>query len=250
MSMTAETIYQTLFGIGAVGLLAQTVMGFAHVGGGHNHGHGADHGHADFNHGGASHAGHHLDHGAAHTATPAGHSGDTAAHGHGQHGHQTQHSHDHDGDNHGRSGGSSLGSAVMGLLSPLTLFSAALGTGATGLLLGAIVRSSVLLALAAVLGGIILYAAVVQPIYRVIFGFASRPAEALEGAVAKSAEAMTRFDARGQGIVKVNVDGQIVRLLAHLDPEDAKNGVAVSPGESLVVISVDSAKNVCQVTRL
>jgi len=154
----------------------------------------------------------------------------------------------HDGDAAER-GGPSWG-ALLSLLSPLTLFSAALGAGATGLLLSSFLRNPLLVALAAVAGGIFLYAAVVQPIYRVIFGFASKPASALEGSVAKSAEAMTRFDARGQGIIKVNVDGQIVRLLANLDPEDTKRGVVVSPGETLVVTSVDAAKNVCQVTRL
>ena len=48
--------------------------------------------------------------------------------------------------------------------------------------------------------------------------FASTPASMLESAVTDEATAVTSFDANGQGIVSVEVDGQIVQILATLQP--------------------------------
>ena len=39
------------------------------------------------------------------------------------------------------------------------------------------------------------------------------------------------------------------QVLATLDPEEAKRGVTVSKGDSLLVLDVDAAKNTCRVTR-
>lgn len=120
-----------------------------------------------------------------------------------------------------------------------------LGTGATGLLLRGAVQPPLLVAFLAALGGILFHALVVQPLFRLALRFASQPAQTLAGAVATEAVADSRFDPAGTGIVRTTVDGQVVRLLAHLDEPGE-----VVPGERLVVTSVDTQKNTCRVMRL
>lgn len=216
-------LYETLLIIGALGLLAQLVLGF-----GHGHGH-ADQGHAGDGH--VGHGGHgHVDHG---HALDHGHAG----HGPADHGHA-----DHNDSAHGPS-------PLWSLLSPLTIFSLCLGAGATGLLVRHAL-SPVLTALASMCGGAAFYGLIIRPLWALIFRFASTPARALEGTVAASAEALTRFDERGQGLVRLTVDGQIVRVLAHLETDERSQGGAVRPGDQLIVTSVDEQKNVCRVSRL
>ncbi|MES2463129.1 MAG: hypothetical protein V4671_21300 [Armatimonadota bacterium] len=225
-------LYETLLLIGAVGLLAQTVLGMASHG--HNgHGHGAHH-----------HGGHHHAHGIDFDI-PHGSPGHSGASGHGQ-GEGQAHGHNH-GDltvQHRAS------TALWTLLSPLTLFSLCLGAGATGVLTRPYLRMPLLVAVAALIGGFLFYSLLVKPLWRLIFQFASKPAETLSGVVAREAVAMGRFDANGQGIVRVTVDGEFVRLLARLESEDKDKGVAVSSGDKLVVTSVDEKRNTCRVTRI
>lgn len=182
---------------------------------------GLGHGFAGHGHGpGASHAGH-------------GQSAHDGTHGHGQHGH------DHGGRVHG----------LWTLLSPLTIFSLCVGAGATGLLTHAFLRGA-WTGLAALAGALVFYGLLVRPLWRFAMRFASEPARALEGVVAQDALAMGRFDALGQGMVRVIIDGQVVRLLARLEEEDRERGVTVMPGERLTVTSVDGKTNTCHVTRL
>jgi hypothetical protein len=232
-------LYEILFWVGALGVAAQSVLGFAHGHGGHGHsGEGGSGG------GGHSHS-HHAHHGPSNHGLGAGHhhaagDGHPIAHGHHGEGHA---------EGHAEAKASFLESPLLGLLSPLTLFSLALGAGATGLLVRPYL-SPLLAAFAATAGGLGFYGLIVRPMYRLILGFASKPATALEGVVAGEARAVSRFDSSGRGVVSVNVDGQIVRVLAQLEADDREKGVAVTPGETLVVTSVDGEKNVCKVTRL
>ncbi len=214
-------IYETLLIIGALGLLAQLVLGFGH---GHGADHGSAHGHAA-DHGGHAHVGH-WDH--------AGHGDHTGHAGHGP----------------GEQAEAARGpSPLWTLLSPLTIFSLCLGAGVTGLLVRPSL-SPVLTALAAAGGGAAFYGLIVRPLWTLVFRFASPPARALEGTLASSAEALTRFDERGQGLVRLNVDGQIVRVLAHLEPDERAEGAAIRPGDKLVVTGVDGRANTCRVSRL
>jgi len=135
--------------------------------------------------------------------------------------------------------------SYLTLLSPLRLFSTSLGTGATGLLLGGILRPAWLLFVVSLLCGIAFYQLVVRPLLNVARRFESKPAGTLKAAVAKEAVADSRFDESGRGIVTITVDGQLVRLLADLDEPGE-----VRPGDRLTVTEVDGVKNTCKVTRL
>lgn len=135
------------------------------------------------------------------------------------------------------------------LLSPLAIFSLCLGAGATGLLLRPAHLAAALTALAAMTGGLVFFGLLVRPLWNLLFRFASKPSAALEGMVARQAEAVTGFDERGRGLVGLTIDGQWVRVLATLE-DDQANLLPVKPGERLTVISVDGRANSCRVARL
>jgi hypothetical protein len=101
----------------------------------------------------------------------------------------------------------------------------------------------------AVLGALFFCLVVTRPLFTLMLKFASTPSEGLEGTVALTAEAMTKFDEKGQGLVCVNMEGQLVQLLGRLSPEDMVHGVAVSKGQQVVVTEVDSKRGTCTVTR-
>ena len=136
------------------------------------------------------------------------------------------------------------------LLSPLAIFSLCLGAGATGLLLRPAHLAAALTALAAVLGGMVFFGLLVRPLWTLLFRFASTPSGALEGMVARQAEAVTGFDAQGRGLVGLTIDGQWVRVLATLEPGSRAEALLVQPGEQLTVVSVDGRANSCRVARL
>ena len=153
----------------------------------------------------------------------------------------------HAGHGHASSGRAS--SPLWTLLSPLAFFGLCLGAGATGLLLKHLHLPLGLVAGAALLGGAVFYGLIIRPLWNVLFRFASTPSTSLAGTVAHEAEALTRFDAAGKGLVRVTVDGQLVRIIATLEPEDRAEG-AVRPGDRLTITSVDGHTNSCHVTRL
>ncbi len=219
-------IYTTLLLIGALGLFAQAVfgLGHGHAGGHHAGGHG---------HGAGGHDAH-------------GYGTHAPTHGHGaqaQHGQNSQ-SRTAQTELHGRHGASE----IWTLLSPLTIFSVCLGVGATGLLVRPQHWAGVWTALAAIIGGLLFYGLAIRPLWGLVFRFASTPGAALEGAVAGQCEALGRFDAQGRGLVKLSIDGQRARVLAFLEESDRSQ--AVTPGEHLTVISVDTRANTCRVARL
>ena len=136
------------------------------------------------------------------------------------------------------------------MLSPLAIFSLCLGAGATGLLLRPLHLAAMLIALAALVGGLVFFGLLVRPLWTLMFKFASKPSDALEGMVARQAEAVTGFDSRGQGLVGLTIDGQWVRVLATLEADDRADTPGVKKGERLTVISVDGHKNTCRVARI
>ena len=60
--------------------------------------------------------------------------------------------------------------------------------------------------------------------------------------------AVTDFDSKGYGLVRLNLDGQVVQLLGQLAPEEELSG-RVRSGETLFVRSVDPARQRCVVCR-
>jgi hypothetical protein len=197
--------------LGAAGLGVMALSGLGtHGSGGHSGGH-AGHGHAGHVHAGHSHAGH------VHTGQR--------------------------GDGHGAN------PAMWLLASPRFLFSFALGFGVVGELVRPLLGGPFLLA-AAIVGGVLFERAIVSPLWNFTMRFASTPAVTLESAVADEATAVTSFDAQGHGIVSLEVDGQVVQILATLQPGDRELGVRVRAGQRVRIEDVNPASNQCTVSAL
>jgi len=145
---------------------------------------------------------------------------------------------------------SGLGSLLLTILSPMTIFSVCLGAGAAGLLVRNLHLAAGVVALIAIAGGSIFYGALVRPLFALLLNFASTPSKALEGTVAQDAEVITAFDEAGRGLVQLTIDGQLVRVLATLEADDHVRPSDISPGDKLTVTSVDGHSNTCRVARL
>jgi hypothetical protein len=220
--------------LGGIGLGAMAVSGLGrqgHSGGarGHGHAHGAGHAHA---------------HGSGHAPThAAGHAqAHGAAHSHATGTHQTSSASTHA---HGVRDFASR--SVWALMSPRVLFSVLLGVGTTGLLLRPVL-SGPLLATAALAGGVLFERLLVTPIWNFALRFASKPAVTLESSIADEATAVTSFDANGQGIVQIELDGQVIQILGTLLPADRQSGMKVRAGERVRIEDVDTARNRCTVS--
>lgn len=210
-------VYLTALALGGVGLAGMAVGGL----GRHGHSHGDAHGH--------THVSHHTSHDAGHH---------TVAHGHGQPGAHA---------GHGHHAGEPAGNPLLSLMSPRLLFSVALGLGTAGLLLRGVLAEPILFA-AALAAGILFERAVVAPIWNLTFRFASNPASTLESSVMDEARAVTSFDKNGQGLIAVEVDGQMVQILGTLKPGDREMNVRVPVGSRLRIEDVDAARNRCTVS--
>lgn len=198
--------------------------------------------------GGLSRGGGHSGHGPAthggHSAH-AGHVG-TAGHAHGAHGGGHAAHHGHAGQP-AREGGSGSG-WIQSLLSPRVLFAVMVGFGAGGILatpLGEPWRAG-----AAILAAVGFETLLVGPLWRLLFRFESNPAVTLESSIEDDARAVTGFDADGCGLVALEVDGQIVQLLATLTLDERERGVRVRQGDVVRVDAVDAARNRCTVRSL
>jgi hypothetical protein len=197
----------------------------------------------------AAHAGHgHGSHGNGH-----GH-----AHGHG-HGHAHGHANSHAGDAHtthvpaaaryGSMRSRSGSSRVLALLQPRVVFSVLVGFGAAGLLLRPMLPEPGLL-VASLGAGFVFEWGLVAPLWRFLFRFASEPAETLESVVSDEARAVTTFDANGDGLVAVELNGQVVQLLATLNASERSAARKVRAGDRLRIEAVDDTRNRCTVTYL
>jgi len=176
--------------------------------------------------GGLSHGGH------------AGHAG----HGHGGHGHGGHGAH----AGHGHAGHAHAGQGLArNLLSPRVLFSLLVGFGAAGLLAGPL--GEPWQAGAAIVGAAGFEGLIVGPLWRFLFRFESAPAATLETAIDDEARAVSGFDARGNGLVAVEVDGQVIQLLATLDGEELRRGVRIRSGDLVRIAAVDATRGSCTV---
>jgi hypothetical protein len=198
--------------LGALGLAAMATSGLGHQGHGHSP---AGHGHAGHGNGAHSHTGHAIVAGAR-------------------------------GAKHGGRGGRD--SFLWALMSPRIFFSLALGFGAAGELVQPLFPGGVFRAIAALGGALLFERFLVTPLWNLTMRFASQPALTLESAITDEATAVTAFDANGQGIVSVEVDGQIVQVLATLLPADRSLGVRVRAGQRVRIEDVNAAASRCTVS--
>ncbi|MGH7618901.1 MAG: hypothetical protein ACREPM_16905, partial [Gemmatimonadaceae bacterium] len=162
--------------------------------------------------------------------------------GHAPAGHGHAHGQSHAG--HATRGGAGR---ILSLMSPRVLFSLALGFGASGLLLRPAVGEPLLI-VGAALGAVLFDRVLVSPLWNFSMRFASKPAATLESAVSDEATAVTAFDTNGEGIVSVEVDGQIVQILATLQPNDRLLGTRVRAGQKVRIEDVNTEKNCCTVS--
>lgn len=138
------------------------------------------------------------------------------------------------------------GRALWALLSPRPLLSLLVGFGAVGLILQPIVPGVLLLPLA-VLGAGLFEFGVMRPLWNFLFRFESAPAMTLESCIGDEARAATAFDAKGNGLIALELDGQVVQLLGSLRPEDRDAGIRVRAGDPVLIDDVDAARNRCTV---
>jgi hypothetical protein len=127
------------------------------------------------------------------------------------------------------------------------LFSLALGFGTAGLLFRPMLGGP-LLAAAAAVGAVAFEWWIVSPLWNFAMRFASKPAATLESAVSDEATAVTAFDKNGEGIVSLEVDGQVVQILATLQPNDRLLGTRVRAGQRVRIEEVNTQKNSCTVS--
>jgi hypothetical protein len=132
------------------------------------------------------------------------------------------------------------------LLSPRLLFSFLIGFGAGGVVAAPLAEP--LRLAAALAAGVAFEVLIVGPLWRLLFRFESRQALTLESAIEDEGRAVTGFDANGNGLVSLEVDGQVVQLLATLAPDERARGVRIRSGDSVRIAEVDSARGRCTVT--
>ena len=207
--------YLTTMVLGGVGLAA---MAF---GGGSSHSHGAH----DGGHSGGGHV-HGGSHGGSHGVAHGTHHGPDAP-----------------------SSGGGVGAAVASLMSPRVLFTVCLGIGATGLALRPVLGGLPLF-LAALAGGLVLERLIVAPIWGLAFRFESRPALTLESSVDGEATVVSTFDANGQGLIAIEVDGQVMQVLGTLRADDRAIAGRIAVGTRVRIEAVDAGRNRCTVALL
>jgi hypothetical protein len=174
-----------------------------------------------------------------------------ASHGHvGGHGpgHAGMHGHGH-GPGHGASQGIGAHAATWMLMSPRFLFAGLLGFGLVGVALRSWFGGLLLLGVA-IGGGILIERLLVAPLWKLSMRFASNPANTLESATFSEATVVSNFDRNGQGIVAVEIDGQVRQILATLATADLATGARVRAGETVRVDEVDGARHRCTVSLL
>ncbi|HEV7837639.1 MAG TPA: hypothetical protein VGO75_06165, partial [Gemmatimonadaceae bacterium] len=134
-------------------------------------------------------------------------------------------------------------------LSPRVMFNFLVGFGATGLIVERLV-GPVLAFPIAIAGGVAFEALVVRPIFNSLFRFESAPAQTLESALMSEGRAVTGFDARGNGLISLELGGEVVQVLGTQLSEERAAGVRIRAGDTVRIEEVDSARNRCTVSRI
>jgi len=129
------------------------------------------------------------------------------------------------------------------------LFNVLVGFGATGLIAEKLVGPVLALPIALV-GGLAFEAVVVRPIFNSLFRFESQPAQTLESAIMSQGKAVTGFDVNGNGLVSLELGGEVVQILGTLTPDERKAGIRVRSGDAVRIEDIDSIRNRCTVSRI
>lgn len=206
--------------LGGAGMAAMAFLGFA---GSHDGGHhGPDTGGHDM----------HLPHVATHTNHVA-HAGD--------HAQMTAHGHAAQPD--------AWKASLWSWLSPRVIFNFLVGFGATGLILERLVGPMLALPIA-IAGGVAFEVFIVRPFFNSLFRFESSPAQTLESALMSEGRAVTGFDARGHGLISLEIGGEVVQVLGTQLQEERAAGVRIRSGDKVRIEEVDSSRNRCKVSRI
>jgi hypothetical protein len=134
-------------------------------------------------------------------------------------------------------------------LSPRVLFNFLVGFGVTGLIVERLVGPVLALPIA-IVGGVGFEAFVVRPIFNSLFRFESQPAQTLESALMSEGRAVTGFDANGNGLISLELGGELVQVLGTQLNEDRAAGVRIRAGDIVRIEEVDSTRNRCTVSRI
>ena len=154
------------------------------------------------------------------------------------HTHSTPHAHPSDWKSH-----------AWSWLSPRVLFNVLVGFGATGMIVERLVGPILALPIALV-GGLAFEAFVVRPIFNSLFRFESGPAQTLESALMSEGKAVTGFDANGNGLISVELGGELVQVLGTQTNSERAAGVRIRTGDIVRIEEVDSERNRCTVSRI
>jgi translation initiation factor IF-1 len=129
------------------------------------------------------------------------------------------------------------------------MFNFLVGFGATGLIVERLVGPFLALPIALV-GGFVFESFIVRPIFNSLFRFESQPAQTLESALMSEARAVTGFDANGNGLISLELGGELVQVLGTQLKKDRADGVRIRAGDTVRIEEVDGARNRCTVSRI
>ncbi|MFL5488499.1 MAG: hypothetical protein ACJ8AJ_08450 [Gemmatimonadaceae bacterium] len=222
--------------LGAAGMAAMAFLGFATS---HSGGHGHDtSGHELHGIGGHGSVGpaHTIAAPHVHSVTPMHSAAHTAAHGH-----DLSHAPHLNPDG--------WKSHAWSWLSPRVLFNLLVGFGATGLIVERLVGPFLALPIAA-LGAFTFETVVVRPLFNSLFRFESGPAQTLESAIMSEARAVTGFDKHGNGLIALELGGEVIQILGTLTRDERTAGVRVRAGDAVRIEEVDGARNRATVSRI
>jgi hypothetical protein len=222
--------------LGAAGMAAMAFLGFASSHGGSHQGHDT-----------AGHEAHGIGAPHVHAIAPSHGISHGAAHAHAV-SHAGGHLHAH---NHAAPQAHTDGwkASLWSWLSPRVLFNFLVGFGATGLLVERLVGPVLALPIA-VVGGVAFETLVVRPIFNSLFRFESSPAQTLESALMSEGRAVTGFDSRGNGLISLELGGEVVQVLGTQLSLERASGVRIRAGDIVRIEEVDSTRNRCTVSRI
>ena len=215
--------------LGGAGMAAMAFLGFAGSHGGGHHSHDT-----------SGHEMHGI--GAPHSHSAPGSHGHPVAPSHGHtHGAGSSHTHELHPE--------SWKSSVFSWLSPRVMFNFLVGFGATGLIVERLIGPVLALPIAA-LGGMAFEAFIVRPLFNSLFRFESQPAQTLESALMSEGRAVTGFDANGNGLIALELGGEVVQVLGTQLIGDRQAGVRIRAGDIVRIEEVDDSRNRCTVSRI